>query len=59
MLSRVLKEHEDEVNLLGYEIYDIGTHSVRKGAISHMASMPGGPTASSVCIRAGWTMGKV
>jgi hypothetical protein len=59
MLGRILLEHEDEVKEMGYEVNDIGTHSIRKGAISLMASLPGGPTAASVCIRAGWTMGRV
>ena len=44
---------------MGYEVNDIGTHSIRKGAVSYLASLPGGPPAASTCIRAGWTMGKV
>jgi hypothetical protein len=38
---------------------ELGTHSIRKGAVSYIALMPGGPSAVAVCIRAGWTMGKV
>ena len=37
----------------------IGTHSIRKGAVTYMSSLPGGPSISSVCIHAGWTMGTV
>ena len=58
-LYRVLHEHVDEVRLLGFEVADIGTHSIRKGAISYLASLPGGPPIAAVCIRAGWTMGNV
>ena len=42
ILARCLEENEAAVNLMGYGIKDIGTHSVRKGAISHLALMPGG-----------------
>jgi hypothetical protein len=59
LLTRVLREHEDEVKQMGFAVRDIGTHSVRKGAVSYLASLPGGPPAAATCIRAGWTMGKV
>ena len=52
----VLHEHVDEVRLLGFEVTDIGTHSIRKGAISYLASLPGGPPIAAVCIQVGWTM---
>ena len=58
-LGRVLEEHRDEVTLMGADPSEIGTHSIRKGAVTYMASLPGGPTLSAVCIRAGWTMGTV
>ena len=58
-LHRVLHEHVDEVRLLGFEVTDIGTHSIRKGAISYLASLPGGPPIAAVCIWAGWTMGNI
>ena len=45
------------MRLLGFEVTDIGTHSIRKVAISYLASLPGGPPIAAVCIRAGWTMG--
>ena len=34
-------------------------HSIRKGAVTYTSSLPGGPSISSVCIHAGWTMGTV
>ena len=49
----------DEVRLLGFEVTDIGMHSIWKGAISYLASLPGGPPIAAVCIRAGWTMGNI
>ena len=59
ILNRVLQAHEDEVSQLGYRVSDIGTHSIRKGAVSYMSSLAGGPPSAAICIRAGWTMGKV
>jgi hypothetical protein len=59
MLQKVLEKNWPEVNTLGFHEGDIGTHSIRKGAVSYLASLPGGPPAASTCIRAGWTMGKV
>jgi hypothetical protein len=58
-LCCVLQEHEDEVRLLGYSVCDVGTHSIRKGAITYLSSLPGGPPIAAVCIRAGWTMGNI
>jgi hypothetical protein len=40
-LNKVLKEHELEVNALGYEISSIGSHLIRKGAFSYLSSLPG------------------
>jgi len=54
-----LLAHEREVAELGNDIWMIGTHSIHKGAVSYMASVPGGPPAASIFIRAGWTMGQV
>ena len=58
-LHRVLHEHVDEVRLLGFQVTDIGTHSIRKEAISYLASLPGGPPTAAVCIQTGWTMGNI
>jgi hypothetical protein len=59
VLNKVLKQHEAEVKLLGYLLCNIGTHSIRKGAVSYLSSLPGGPPPAAICIRAGWTMGRV
>lgn len=59
LLERMLNEKRDELALLGFSPKDIGTHSIRKGAISFLASLPGGPSTASICIWAGWTQGKV
>mmetsp|Transcript_14102 Transcript_14102/g.38951 ORF Transcript_14102/g.38951 Transcript_14102/m.38951 type:complete len:657 (-) Transcript_14102:1020-2990(-) len=59
ILAKVVEMHKSELNSMGLVPSQIGTHSIRKGAISYAASMPGGPGSASICIRAGWTMGKV
>jgi hypothetical protein len=59
ILQRVCAGHVDEVNQLGFQLADIGTHSIRKGAVSYLSSLPGGPPSASICLRAGWSMGKV
>lgn len=59
MLQKVIEKNWQTVSILGYHKGDIGTHSIRKGAVSYLASLPGGPPPASTCIRAGWTMGKV
>ena len=47
------------MRLLGFEVADIGSHSIQKGAISYLASLPGGPPIAAVFIQAGWTMGNI
>ena len=59
MISHLIRDHEAEVSELGVNPKMIGTHSIRKGAVTYMSSLPGGPSISSVCIHAGWTMGTV
>ena len=59
MLSHLIRDHEVEVSELGVNPKMIGTHSIRKGAVTYMSSLPGGPSILSVCIHAGWTMGTV
>lgn len=59
-LQKVLRIHEHEVISMGYSnVNDIGLHSIRKGAASYLASMPGGPSPVAICHRAGWSTGKV
>lgn len=59
MLARCIVDHQEQVLALGFSPKDLRTHSIRKGAISYLASLVGGPPAASICIRAGWTMGRV
>ena len=60
LLKKVLLEHEAEVLAMGYDRLDeIGLHSIRKGISTYLASMPGGPPAAALCLRAGWSMGQV
>jgi hypothetical protein len=59
LLKEMLTEHIDEVRAFGYEVADLGTHSIRKGATTYLSSQPGGPAPGSICIRAGWTLGGV
>ncbi len=60
MFARMLKDHEQEVLALGYDnLKDLGSHSVRKGATTFISGQPGGPSAMSICIRGGWSLGGV
>lgn len=43
----------------GIDISMIGTHSFRKGIASFLSGTPGGPTAISIYLRAGWSLGPV
>ena len=47
------------MRLLGFEVLDIGMYSIRKGAISYLASLSGGPPIAAVCIQVGWMMGNI
>jgi hypothetical protein len=59
-LKMVLKEHEHEVLSMGCDsVDDTGIHSLRKGALSHLASTSGGPPPAALCLRGGWSMGQV
>jgi hypothetical protein len=40
-LNCILKEHEVEVKALGYDVSQIGSHSIQKCAASYITSMPG------------------
>jgi len=60
ILQRVLKEHEAEVLAMGYDkTSDLGLHSIHKGVVTHLASLPGGPPPAAVCLCGGWSMGQV
>ena len=61
-LGAILKEHEVEAKLtlsVKETISDIGSHSIRKGATKWLSGQPGGPSAISICIRGGWSLGGV
>ena len=59
MLSHLIRDHKAEVSELGANPKMIGIHSIRKGAVTYILSLPGGPSILSVCIHAGLTMGTV
>ena len=44
---------------MGYQLKDLGTHSIRKGAMTYCCGQPGGPPPAAIFLRAGWSMGKV
>ena len=58
MLAVVLKAHEKEVNEMGYNILEIGVHSIQKGATTFISSgTTAAPSSMSVDLRGGWSMG--
>ena len=58
LFSNLLESLETELFDLGYLPGDLGTHSCRKGVATLIASgSTVCPPISSLCIRAGWTMG--
>ena len=60
ILQKVLKEHQTEVEAMGQgKIGDFGTHSLRKGVSTYLASLPGGPSPAALSVRGGWSMGTV
>ena len=59
ILSQLLVSHENDLQILGYQVRHIGMHSIRKGAISYLSGALGGLQTAAVCVCAGWTMGKV
>jgi len=58
-LSKILTKYESVINTkFGYETKDIGSHSWRKCASTHLnCGSTGGPTAAAACIRTGHSMG--
>ena len=59
IFKKLLDEHRDEVRAMGYEIGDLGTHSIRKGAATYLTSIPGGPPVAASSQRGGWSMGNI
>ena len=58
-LGNLCTENKDLLLNQGVEISMIGTHSFRKGIASFLSGTPGGPTAISIYLRAGWSLGPV
>jgi hypothetical protein len=59
IMNKAINDNWERVSQMGYIHGDLGTHSIRKGAVSYIASLPQGPPDAAVCIRAGWTKGKI
>ncbi len=62
-LNALLKEvvhhedHAEEFGKLGLDVEYFGTHSIRKGSITHgTCGVVNGPPIASICIRANWKM---
>jgi hypothetical protein len=59
-LSKTLGRMNQSVkDLLGVDISDIGTHSLRKGVATYEAGMIGGASMVAIFIRIGWSLGNV
>jgi hypothetical protein len=58
-LSNLCTANKDLLQNQGVEISMIGTHSFRKGIASFLSGTHGGPTAISIYLRAGWSLGPV
>ena len=55
---KCLQEHKDNFQALSYQYKDLSSYSIKKGAISYLASLVGGPPVAATCICIGWTIGK-
>ena len=55
----MLGEHAQDLLTMGIIIIAIGTHSFRKGIATFLSSVPGGPSAIAIYLRAGWSLGAV
>jgi hypothetical protein len=58
-LRKVLGEYAQDLLSMGIMIIAIGTHSFRKGIATFLSSVPGGPSAIAIYLRAGWSLGAV
>lgn len=59
IFQRTLVQHEEEIRAMGYELRDLGTHSIRKGAATYLTSIPGVPPVAASSQRGGWSMGNI
>jgi hypothetical protein len=58
-LKNVFGKYSEELLAMGLIIMEIGTHSFRKGISTFLQSIPGGPSSTSIYLRAGWSLGPV
>jgi len=62
LLGRVIASFKDDnslIHALGAEKNQLGTHSIRKGAVSYCNGMMSGPSMTQIFLRAGWSPGNV
>jgi hypothetical protein len=58
ILKRLLEKHKGDLD--GYEVEDIGTHSIRKGATTYASSgSTTSPSSDAINNQGGWTLGTV
>ena len=56
----ILSKYSEVFLGIGVDPKDLGTHSIRKGAATYCcAGVHPGPPVVSVCLRAGWSLGRV
>ena len=59
-MLKFYKEHQDDLKRMGIDYKSLGSHSVRKGVGTMVASgCTGGPPIVPLCLRAGWKLGGV
>jgi len=58
-LGKMLKSKADHLLTLGATAIEVGTHSFRKGIACFLAGIVDGPSAISIYLRAGWSLGRV
>ena len=59
-LHKILNNNKDLYHAKHVDPEELGTHSIRKGAATYCcAGVHPGPPIVSVCLRAGWTIGRV
>ena len=59
-LHRILNNNRDLYHAKHVDPEELGTHSIRKGAAAYCcAGVHPGPPIVSICLRAGWTIGRV
>lgn len=59
LFSKWLQNALDNIQNLGNEAKDYGTHSFRKGIATYCSGFIGGPSVIAIFLRAGWSLGQV